>query len=79
LVRAGLAVLVRPPLWFTAAAQLMALAPDGWWRSWPPLPLPDPAYLRFRLVTQYGDPTRTPDVEDVLSYLRWCRNQRRAS
>ena len=78
MARAGGAVLARPGLWTTAAAQVLALAPTGWWRRWPPIPLPDPAYLRFRLVTQYGDPARTPDVDDVLSYLRWCRNLRRA-
>ena len=30
------------------------LAPDGWWRRPPHLPLPDPAYLRFRMVTAHG-------------------------
>ena len=77
MARAGVAVLVRPRLWVIAATQLIALAPRGWWHRWPPLPLPDPAYLRFRLVTQYGDPERTPDVADVLTYLHWCRNLRR--
>jgi hypothetical protein len=72
------AVLVRPWLWLTAVAQVAVLARPGWWRRWPPLPLPDPAYLRFRLQTQYGDPIRAPEVADVLTYLRWCRSWRRA-
>ncbi len=53
------------------------LAPTGWWRRWPPLPRPDPAYLRFRLQTAYGDPGRDPDPGDVVTYLRWCRRRRR--
>ena len=72
-----MAVLVRPRLWATALRQLAALAPTAWWRRWPPRPLPDPDYLRFRLVTQYGDATRSPDVADLLGYLRWCKNLRR--
>jgi len=35
--------------------------------------MPDPAYLRFRLQTQYGDAEREPDPSDVLAYLHWCR------
>jgi hypothetical protein len=75
LPRAAAALLVRPGLWFTAARQLVRLAPRGWWRRWPLLPLPDPAYMRFRLVTQYGDPDRAPEPDDVIAYLQWCRRQ----
>ena len=31
-------------------------------------------YLRFRLVTQYGDDEHAPEPDDVLNYLRWCRH-----
>lgn len=71
--RAFLAVLVRPGLWFTAVRQVFVLAAPGWWRRPPFLPLPDPAYLRFRLQTAYGDPDREPDPADVITYLHWCR------
>jgi hypothetical protein len=71
--RAGVAVLVRPALWATAVVQLFRLAPGGWWRRWPPVPAPDPGYLRFRLQTQYGDPSREPEVADLVAYLEWCR------
>ena len=71
--RAALAVLARPVLWGTALRQVLVLAPSGWWRSAPHLPLPDPAYLRFRLQTAYGDPERDPDPADVVTYLHWCR------
>lgn len=72
-LRATGAVLVRPSLWVTAVAQLLRLAPPGWWRRWPPLPRPDGDYLRFRMVTAYGDPDRRPDPADVVTYLHWCR------
>ena len=52
--RAVLAVLRRPDLWWTGVRQAQVLAPDGWWRRPPHLPLPDPAYLRFRMVTAHG-------------------------
>jgi hypothetical protein len=71
------ALLVRPGLWATAARQVARLASPGWWRRWPLLPLPDPAYLRFRMVTQYGDPDHAPEPRDVIAYLHWCRRQPR--
>jgi hypothetical protein len=54
------------------------LAAPGWWHRRPWLPLPDPAYLRFRLVTQYGDPEHAPEPADVVAYLHWCRSYRAA-
>jgi hypothetical protein len=71
--RAFVAVLVRPTLWVTAIRQVFVLAVPGWWRQPPFLPLPDPAYLRFRLQTAYGDPNRPPEPADVITYLHWCR------
>ena len=70
---AALAVAARPALWPIAVVQVMRLAAPGWWRRWPPLPEPDPAYLRFRLQTQYGDADRDPVPADVITYLEWCR------
>jgi hypothetical protein len=72
-VRAAFAVVQHPPLWFTAVRQLLVLAAPGWWRRAPFLPLPDPQYLRFRLQTAYGDPSRAPDADDVITYLHWCQ------
>lgn len=77
LVSAAGAIALRPWLWPVAMAQAVRLAPTGWWRRWPPVPLPDPAYLRFRLQTAYGDPDRPPSVDDVVAYLHWCRRMRR--
>ncbi|HZP29416.1 MAG TPA: hypothetical protein VFC99_10725 [Acidimicrobiia bacterium] len=100
-------MLAHPELWPTALRQAARLAPAGWWRRPPFLPLPDREYLRFRLETQYGSPTPAAgaasvteggagypgagrarpwsgrerlrlDPEDVVTYLRWCRDQERA-
>lgn len=72
---ATLAVIVRPSLWAVAVRQVIRLAPPGWWRRAPFLPLPDADYLHFRLTTQYGDPEHAPEPADLVSYLRWCRQE----
>lgn len=54
-----------------------ALRRRGWWRQWPFLPVPDPAYWRFRLITAYGDAHHRPSVDDVVAAARWSRRQRR--
>jgi len=77
--RVTVAVLARPALWVTALGQVARLARPGWWHRWPPLPAPDAAYLHFRLQTQYGDPDREPEPDDVLAYLEWCRDYPRAA
>jgi len=71
--RAGMAVVKHPSIWTTAVLQLFRLAPRRWWRRSPHLPVPDAEYLRFRMQTQYGDPEREPEPNDVVSYLEWCR------
>jgi hypothetical protein len=54
-------------------SQCLRLAAPGWWRRRPFLPIPDAAYLRFRLQTQYGDVDHDPEPDDVIAYLVWCR------
>lgn len=69
-----MAVLAHPSLWATALRQVVLLAPNGWWRRAPFVPVPDAAYLRFRMVTAYGgDGSRAAEPDDLLTYLRWCR------
>lgn len=72
------AVAARPSLWATAVRQIVVLAAPGWWRRRPFLPLPDREYMRFRMVTQYGDPDHPMEPADVVAYLHWCRAYRRA-
>jgi hypothetical protein len=77
---AASAVLRRPSLWGTAIVQIRLLARPGWWRRPPFLPLPAPAYFRFRLETAYGgDSPQLLRAEDVVTYLSWCRDWRRSS
>jgi hypothetical protein len=67
------AVAARPVLWPVAARQAVRLARPGWWRHPPFVPRPAPEYLRFRRVTQYGDPDHDVEPGDVVAYLEWCR------
>jgi hypothetical protein len=53
--------------------QIARLAPRQWWRRPPFLPLPDPNYLRFRLITAYGGEGADPQPGDLITYLHWCR------
>ncbi|MFZ4585445.1 MAG: hypothetical protein ACOYNI_09500 [Acidimicrobiia bacterium] len=78
-VSATLRVLAQhPALWATAWRQARRMARPGWARRWPFLPLPDPAYLEFRLTTQYGR-SGAPTPEDLVAYLAWCRREERAT
>ncbi len=71
------AVVVRPWLWPVAVVEVLRLARTGWWRTWPPLPLPDESLWRFRMETVHGGAGDTaPDAGEVLSFLRWSRDMR---
>lgn len=70
---AAVSVAVRPRLWGVAVRQGLRMAVPGWWRRWPPLPLPAPDYVRFRLQTAFGDLAEGPTPADVVAYLDWCR------
>jgi hypothetical protein len=72
-LRIGARLARHPGLWWTAIHQLRILAVPGWWRRAPFLPLPDRAYMRFRLETAYGDPAHALEPGDVITYLNWCR------
>jgi hypothetical protein len=70
-----LAVVRRPHLWGIALAQGWRLRRRGWWRSSPFLPVPDAAYLRFRMITAYGgDGSAAVEPDDLVRYLEWCRD-----
>jgi hypothetical protein len=69
-------VLVRPQLWASALRSAGRVARPGWWRRPPFLPVPDRAYVGFRLETQYGT-GGAPAPSDLVTYLEWCRSQER--
>ena len=70
---AARAVAVRPTLWPAALGAVLRLARPGWWRRWPPIPIPPDDYWRFRLETASGGEA-PPTPDDVVAYLRWCRS-----
>ena len=78
-MRVAVAVVRRPALWLTALRQWRRTTPTGWWKRRPFLPVPSGDYLRFRLVTQYGD--ANPHIESVyvLNYLAWGRHHDQAA
>ena len=73
----GAAILATPGLWRSALRQWRRTTPPGWWHRRPFLPVPPVEYLRFRMVTQYGDAPRQVAAADVLNYLAWCKRQDR--
>jgi hypothetical protein len=77
-LRVVLAVAVRPKLWVAATRLGLRIAAPGWWRRWPPRPVPPPAYLAFRAHTALGgSSTESLSAAEVVSYLEWCRRMER--
>jgi hypothetical protein len=74
MIRVIAAVVAHPRLWPTAVRQGSRLVPNRWWTRAPYLPVPSRSYVRFRLLTQYGETPHRPEPDDVLNYLRWCRD-----
>jgi hypothetical protein len=77
MIRVIAVVAAHPRLWSTAVGQGWRLVPNRWWTRAPYLPVPSRAYLQFRLVTQYGETSHRTEPDDVLNYLRWCRDWQR--
>lgn len=72
--RAWWGLIIHPELWPTAMAVGWRLAAPGWWRRWPPRPVPTEAYRRFRMQTFLGTDDSAPlAAADLVGYLRWCR------
>lgn len=44
-----------------------------WYRRPPFLPLPDKAYMEWRMHTAYGDHHANPPSDDIERYARWTR------
>jgi hypothetical protein len=68
----ALRALIRPAL----AADLLRVAwrfrSRSWYMRFPFLPLPDRAYVRWRMYTAYGDYDAIPPAADVERYARWA-------
>ena len=65
--------LARPRLALDLLAAAWAFRRRGWWTRPPVLPLPDRAYLRWRMYTAYGDETAVPPARDIERFARWRR------
>ena len=48
----------------------------GWYRRFPPLPLPAKKYVQWRMYTAYGDERAVPSADDVVRYARWAVSDR---
>ena len=69
---AGRAV-ARPRLALDLLRTLWAFRRRGWYGRPPYLPLPDQAYLRWRMYTAYADESAVPPADDVVRFARWRR------
>ena len=65
--------LLRPRLAVDLLAAAWAFRRRAWWSTPPFLPLPDRAYLRWRMYTAYGDEGAVPPARDVERFARWRR------
>jgi hypothetical protein len=65
--------LVRPRLAVDLLRTAWAFRRRRWWAAPPFLPLPDRAYLRWRMYTAYGDEAAVPPADDVARFARWRR------
>jgi hypothetical protein len=64
---------LNPRLALDLLSTAWAFRRRGWWRRAPFLPLPDRAYLRWRMYTAYGDEHAVPPARDVIGFARWRR------
>jgi len=65
--------LVNPRAALDLISLAWALRARGWHRVPPYLPLPPSEYLRWRMLTAYGDENAVPSAREVLRLARWRR------
>ena len=71
-------VVIRHPVLAVEAVRLaLSVAPPGWMGSAPFVPLPEPGYRKWRLVTAYGRDDCLPSPAEMVEFLRWRRRLRR--
>ncbi|HEU5169569.1 MAG TPA: hypothetical protein VFU46_03475 [Gemmatimonadales bacterium] len=68
---------LRPRLALDLLRMAWAFRRREWWRRPPFLPVPDRAYLRWRMYTAYADEDAVPPVDDVIRFARWRRETMR--
>jgi hypothetical protein len=65
--------LLNPRLGLDLLRTAWAFRRRRWWTRLPYLPVPDKAYLRWRMYTAYADENAVPPIEDVVRFARWRR------
>ncbi len=71
-IAAAIAVAKRPDLWIVALRTAASVVPTRWWARPPFVPLPDRAWMAFRLETAYGGDGRGPvRADDLITFLEW--------
>jgi hypothetical protein len=65
--------LLNPRLGLDLLRTAWAFRRRRWWAQPPFLPLPDRAYLRWRMYTAYADENAVPPLDDVVRFARWRR------
>ena len=71
--RLVLRALVNPRLALDLVRLTWSFRTRDWYRRPPFLPLPPRDYVRWRMVTAYGDEDAVPPPEDVVRFARWRR------
>ncbi len=67
----------RPGLWPDLLAAAWAFRRRGWYLRPPFLPLPSPAYMRWRLETAYGEGGAIPPTDELARFVSWSAAMRR--
>lgn len=74
-LRLAAATLRRPSLAVDLLRVAWRFRARGWYGRFPFLPLPSRPYMRWRMVTAYGDAGIVPPAEDIIRYARWVAKQ----
>ncbi len=75
IARLVLACLRHPPLAIDLLRVAWRFRARGWYARFPFLPLPSVPYVRWRMMTAYGDPDIVPPADDIIRYARWIGKQ----
>lgn len=79
-LRLSLALTARGIINPRTAAALLGVAwrfrRRGWLTRFPFLPIPDRKYVRWRMLTAYGDEDAVPPAADIVRYARWAVRDR---
>ena len=71
--RLALRALVNPRLALDLVRLTWSFRARDWYRHPPFIPLPPRDYVRWRMLTAYGDEDAVPPLEDVVRFARWRR------